>query len=178
MGNDKRISLEGMEEQARAGLAKERDAAIERYNMAVKGFKSLSRQYQQVQQDMVRWMLTFMLLNNLHEITVDTGTLKKSDGYVLRRRNDPEAQTVTWDCVTKEQAEEEQAERKLAQAAAEVDVKLAAEVENVEKVIEVIDEAEVKEILDCEDAEVDEILAEEEGRDDRLRIVETDEGAD
>ena len=147
MGNDKRISIESLAEDARVGLAKERDRAIERFNQLNETTKRLAQQYQQIQQDMVRWCISILRTVDRKSVTVSSGDLVESDNWVLRRVNDPEEGTVTWDIVTKEEHEREVAE-------AEAAAKLAVEQELVDKVQDIIEEDEATP---------------------RLRIVEADE---
>jgi len=140
MGNDKRISIESLAEDARVGLAKERDRAIERFNQLNETTKRLAQQYQQIQQDMVRWCISILRTVDRKSVTVSSGDLVESDNWVLRRVNDPEEGTVTWDIVTKEEHEREVAE-------AEAAAKLAAEQEAVDKVEDIIEESEATERL-------------------------------
>jgi NhaP-type Na+/H+ and K+/H+ antiporter len=108
-------SIDDMADNSRAQLAAERDAAIERLNFALAKSNKMVQQYNQMQQDMVRWVMAFMLLQNERSFTVGTGTLKKTDDFVLRRSNDPEAETITWSMVTREEHEADEAAREAAQ---------------------------------------------------------------
>lgn len=101
-------ALERME-RSRVGLAEERNRAIQQVN-ALKGqMQQLVQQHQRMQQDMVRWIAVFLLLENKHDITFDEEFLKKADDWVVQRANDPEARTITWRIVPREEFEAERA---------------------------------------------------------------------
>lgn len=94
--------FDGME-QARAALALERDRAIERFNSLREQVGQMVRQHNQMQQDMVRWVIAFMLQQNQHAMTLKPGFLKQTDNWVLQRANDPADDTITWRIVTREE---------------------------------------------------------------------------
>lgn len=93
-------------ETARGLLARERDNAIDRLNQVVGQAKLMQQQSMRMQQDMVRWMMAFMLLQNTREIIVDHGTLVETNGFVLERRNNVEEDKIVWSMLTREEAEE------------------------------------------------------------------------
>lgn len=118
-------SMDQMAENSRQQLAKERDTAIERLSRSMEQNKAIAKAYQNMQKDMVRWVMSFMLLTNNRSLTVDTGTLKDTEGFVLTRENNPDEGTITWAMITREENDKAEAEKEERISLAE---KLQAEV--------------------------------------------------
>lgn len=84
------------EEQARVELAQERDAAIARANEKQARLQEVAQKAARMQQDMVRWVICFMLQTTQHQIKIGPGDLKKSDQYRLSRQNLPSEDRILW----------------------------------------------------------------------------------
>ena len=58
--------------------------------------KQLIEVNRQMQQDMARWIMLFMLQSEQHEVRFNESFLKKAEEWGLERSNDKDARQIVW----------------------------------------------------------------------------------